>query len=143
MGIFCGVDMVEIQRVKDSIEQSGETFIKKVFTPGEIEYCENRKNGRYESYAARFAAKEAVSKALGTGFSEGVSLKGIELVAGKGGKPKVVLHGSTLERYSNMGGISMDISLTHSYNYAVAFAVLLTKDPETESGEVNVNGEKN
>ena len=79
MGVFCGVDMVEIQRVKDSIDRLGNSFINRIFTPAEIEYCEKRKSGRYESYSARFAAKEAISKALGTGFTQGVGLKGIEL----------------------------------------------------------------
>lgn len=128
MSIHCGVDMVEIQRMKDSIERYGERFIRKVFTPGEIRYCEMRKSGRYESYAARFAAKEAVSKALGTGLTQGVSLLGIEMINSKGGKPRVVLHGATKERYQSMGGKSMDISLTHSRDYATAFVVMLTID---------------
>lgn len=133
MGIYCGVDMVEIQRIKDSIDRYGDTFIQKVFTPGEINYCESRKNGKFESYAARFAAKEAVSKALGTGFARGVSLKGIELTTTGGGKPEVILHGSTKERFLLMGGASMDISLTHSRHYATAFAVILTMDKEMET----------
>ena len=128
MGIFCGVDMVEIQRIRDSIEKYGETFVRKIFTPGEIHYCESRKSGKFESYAARFAAKEAVSKALGTGISQGVSLTGIEMVTTEGGKPTVLLHGTTRERYEKLGGTSMDISLTHSRDYATAFAVLLTRD---------------
>ena len=126
MGICCGVDMVEIQRIKDSIEKYGESFLRRVFTQGEINYCESRKEGRYESYAARFAAKEAVSKALGTGIARGVSLKGIELVATKEGKPKVFLHGTAREKYIDMGGKSIDVSLTHSREYATAFVVLLT-----------------
>ena len=72
MSIHCGIDMVEIQRIKDSIQRYGDNFVRRIFTDEEIKYCESRKNGRYESYAARFAAKEAVSKALGTGF-RGVS----------------------------------------------------------------------
>lgn len=128
MRIHCGVDMVEIQRIRDSIDRYGESFIRKVFTDEEIKYCESRKNGRYESYAARFAAKEAVSKALGTGLSQGVSLTGIEMVNDKDGKPGVNLYGAARERYLSMGGVSMDISLTHSQSYATAFSVILAED---------------
>ncbi len=130
MGIHCGVDMVEIQRIRESIERYGDSFVRKIFTDEEIKYCENRKSGRYESYAARFAAKEAVSKALGTGLAKGVTLKGIEMINDAGGKPVVHLYGSTLEQYKKMGGVSMDISLTHSRNYATAFAVILTATEE-------------
>jgi len=130
MNIHCGVDMVEIERIRQSIDRCGDSFIRRVFTDEEIRYCESRKNGRYESYAARFAAKEAVSKALGTGLSGGVTLKGIEMVNDAGGKPVVHLYGSTREHYERMGGVSMDISLTHSRSYATAFAVILTKDGE-------------
>lgn len=130
MNIHCGVDMVEIERIRQSIDRCGDSFIRRVFTDEEIRYCESRKNGRYESYAARFAAKEAVSKALGTGLAGGVTLKGIEMVNDAGGKPVVRLYGATLELYKQMGGLSMDISLTHSRSYATAFAVILTKDGE-------------
>jgi holo-[acyl-carrier protein] synthase len=128
MGVFCGVDMVEIERVKDSIDKLGESFIQRIFTPAEIEYCENRRSGKYESYTARFAAKEAISKALGTGFTQGVGLKGIELIATESGKPEVILHGRTKERFISMGGTAIDISMTHCRDYAVAFAVIQTKD---------------
>jgi len=128
MGVYCGVDMVEIQRVKDSIDKLGDSFINRIFTPAEIEYCEKRKSGRYESYSARFAAKEAISKALGTGFTQGVGLKGIELISTESGKPEVTLHGRTKERFISIGGIAIDISISHCRDYAVAFAVLQTKD---------------
>lgn len=130
MGICCGVDMVEIERVKESIDKYGDSFIRKVFTPDEIGYCEKRKAGKYESYAARFAAKEAVSKALGTGFTHGVSPTVIEMVTEEGGKPRVILHGAAMERYLLIGGVSMDISVTHSREYATAFAVILTRDQD-------------
>lgn len=135
MRIYCGVDMVEIQRIRNSIDKFGQSFLRKVFTQREINYCESRKAGRYESYAARFAAKEAVSKALGTGFTRGVSLKGIELVAAKEGKPKAVLHGTAREKYIGMGGRSIDISITHCRDYATAFAVLLADGKNSDSGQ--------
>ncbi len=130
MNIHCGVDTVEIDRVRQSIERYGDSFVRKVFTEEEIRYCESRKNGRYESYAARFAAKEAVSKALGTGLARGVTLQGIEMVNDSEGKPMVHLYGTTLQHYQQIGGTSMDISLTHTRSYATAFAVILTKDGE-------------
>ncbi|HZK27264.1 MAG TPA: holo-ACP synthase [Thermoclostridium sp.] len=125
MRIFCGVDMVEIKRIHNSIEKLGISFIEKIYTSQEIEYCESKKSQKYQSYAARFAAKEAVSKALGTGISKGVSLKAIEVIVSESGKPNVVLHGDTNEVFEKAGGISMDLSLTHTKEYATAFAVML------------------
>lgn len=128
MNIFCGVDMIEVKRIKDSIDRYGKGFVEKIFTPEEINYCESRKNQKFQSYAARFAAKEAVSKALGTGISNGVTLKSIEVLAsGTAGKPNIVFHGGAKELFVKMGGISADISLTHTKDYATAFAVLLCK----------------
>ncbi len=132
MGICCGVDMVEIQRIKDSIDKFGESFLRRVFTQSEINYCESKKERRYESYAARFAAKEAVSKALGTGIAQGVSLKCIELFMSREGKPKVVLYEMARQKYIDIGGTSIDISLTHIRDYAAAFAVLLTDGNKSE-----------
>jgi len=125
MNICCGVDMIEIKRIKDSIEKYGISFVEKIFTPGEINYCESRKNQKFQSYAARFSAKEAVSKALGTGISRGITLKDIEVVVSETGKPQIVLHDQALELFRKKGGISMDLSLTHTKDYATAFAVLL------------------
>ncbi|NLX77112.1 MAG: holo-ACP synthase [Clostridiaceae bacterium] len=127
MNIYCGVDMIEIKRIKDSIEKHGKGFIEKIFTPEEINYCESRREQKYQSYAARFSAKEAVSKALGTGFSMGVTLKGIEVRVSETGKPYIVLYNETKEFFDKMGGVSVDISLTHTSDYATAFAVLLCK----------------
>ena len=122
-----GVDMIEIKRIKDSIDKFGKPFLEKIFTPEEINYCESRNVQKFQSYAARFSAKEAVSKALGTGFSKGVTLKGIEVKVSETGKPHIVLHGETREFFDKMGGVSLDISLTHTKDYATAFAVLLCR----------------
>ncbi|HEY8420793.1 MAG TPA: holo-ACP synthase [Thermoclostridium sp.] len=127
MNIYCGVDMVEIKRIKDSIEKYGNSFIEKIFTPGEINYCESRRKQKYQSYAARFSAKEAVSKALGTGIAKGVTLKDIEVRVSDTGKPHIVLYNKAMELYEEMGGVSMDISLAHTKDYATAFAVLICK----------------
>jgi phosphopantetheine--protein transferase-like protein len=79
MGLHCGVDIIEIDRVKKAVDSGGKAFKDRVFTEREIMYCEARKAAKYQSYAARFAAKEAVSKAFGTGISAGFLLKDIEV----------------------------------------------------------------
>lgn len=123
MAIFCGVDIIEIDRLKKSIsEQKG--FRDRVFTDGEINYCENRNKAKYESYAARFAAKEAVAKALGKGIADGLEWKQIEVLSNELGKPYVVLSRRALELFNEMGGMSMDISLSHCNEYAVAYVVI-------------------
>jgi holo-[acyl-carrier protein] synthase len=123
MAIFCGVDIIEIDRLKKSIsEQKG--FRDRVFTDGEINYCENRNKAKYESYAARFAAKEAVAKALGKGIADGLEWKQIEVLSNELGKPYVVLSRRALELFNEMGGKSMDISLSHCNEYAVAYVVI-------------------
>lgn len=123
MAVYCGVDIIEIERLKKSIEEI-EGFRERVFTPGEIAYCENRKKAAFESYAARFAAKEAVSKALGTGIGSGVEWKQIEILRDEKGKPYAVLTRTALEIYRAMGAKSMDISLSHCGMYAVAYVVI-------------------
>jgi len=128
LAIYCGVDIIEIDRIKHSLDTLGNAFRDKVFTRGEIDYCEARKAAKYKSYAARFAAKEAVSKALGTGISEGISWKDIEVVNDEKGKPDVCLSGKAREILTKLGDISISLSLSHSENYAVAYAVIQVRD---------------
>jgi len=123
MAIHCGVDIIEISRLKKSIEELG-GFRERVFTEREIQYCEKRKKARFESYAARFAAKEAMLKALGTGLAEGVEWKQIEVLNDGTGKPHVELTLKALELYEGLGGKSLDISLSHCVEYAVAYVVI-------------------
>jgi holo-[acyl-carrier protein] synthase len=123
MAIFCGVDIIEIERIGHSIDQV-EGFRDRVFTERETAYCEKRKKAKYESYAARFAAKEAVMKALGTGMGDGVGWKHIEIVNDEKGKPHAVLTSGAKERYDAMGAKSMDVSVSHCGEYAVAYAVI-------------------
>jgi len=123
MGICCGVDIVEVDRIRHSLENGGEAFKKRVFTEKEIEYCENKKSAKYESYAARFAAKEAVSKAFGTGIGKYVSWKDIEVLNDDKGKPYVVLSGGAKELFYSINGLDMSISLSHCKDYAIAYAV--------------------
>lgn len=124
MAIYCGVDIVEIDRIKQSFENCGEDFKKRVYTDNEIEYCENRKAAKFQSYAARFSAKEAVSKAFGTGIGMKVGWRDIEVLNDEMGRPYVVLNGNAKKLFEEIKGISISLSLSHSKLYAVAYAVL-------------------
>jgi holo-[acyl-carrier protein] synthase len=123
MAIYCGVDIVEIDRVRESFEANGSGFRDRVFTAGEIKYCESRKAARFESYAARFAAKEAVSKAFGTGIGE-AGLKNIEVLNDDRGKPYVVLYNDAKNIFESMKGLGISISLSHCRQYAIAYAII-------------------
>jgi holo-[acyl-carrier protein] synthase len=127
LGILCGVDIIEIDRIKKSFERSGPAFRDKVFTEKEIEYCEDKKVVKYNSYAARFAAKEAISKAFGTGISKGISWKNIEIFNNEQGMPYVTLSGGAKDFFNEIGATDISLSLSHCENYAVAYAVILTK----------------
>ncbi len=127
MAIYCGVDIIEINRLKNSIE-SVDGFRDKVFTADEISYCENRNKARFQSYAARFAAKEAVLKALGTGMADGLDWKQIEVLNDERGKPRAVLSKRALELFDGMRAKSMDVSVSHCNDYAVAYAVIEAAD---------------
>jgi holo-[acyl-carrier protein] synthase len=128
LGIKCGVDIIEVERIKKSLSLNGEIFRDKVFTPKEIEYCEQRKVVKYQSYAARFAAKEAVSKAFGTGISGGIDWKDIEVINDPDGKPNVVLSGRAQEVFKNMFAKDISLSLSHCENYAVAYVIIETEN---------------
>lgn len=134
MGILCGVDIVEIDRIRHSIEKLGESFLNRVFTESEIEYCEGKKVVKYMSFAARFAAKEAVSKALGTGISGGVGLKDIEVLNDERGKPFILLHEGAKLKYKEIQGKDVALSLSHCENYAVASAFIQTKERKQKTG---------
>jgi len=123
MNISCGTDIVEINRIKKSVQKS-KAFEDRVYTPAEKDYCLSRKAGRFQSLAGRFAAKEAVSKALGTGIGESAELLDIEISNDSLGKPVVQLKGAALETFRKKNGDKIDISISHSHYYAVAFAVI-------------------
>ena len=118
-----GVDLIEIERVAGVLERHGERFLRRVFTPGEIAYC----RGRAPNLAARFAAKEAVMKSLGTGF-RGVGWRDVEVVRAPSGAPSPRLHGRALWRAERLGVTEIAISLSHSRGFAVAFAVASRPD---------------
>jgi holo-[acyl-carrier protein] synthase len=118
---------VEVSRIKKSVQNST-SFKNRVYTVAEQEYCLSRKAGQFQSLAARFAAKEAVSKALGTGIGESAELLDIEICNDSLGKPLVVLRGKALKTFKDKHGEGIEISLSHSHDYAVAFAVLTFKE---------------
>ena len=123
-GIFgIGVDIVDIQRIADLRQRHGEGLGRNIFLPAELEYCLSRANAD-ECLAARFAAKEAVMKALGTGWAEGVSFMGIEILREESGKPEVRLHGATLEKAQALGIGRIHLSISHARTAAVAQVVI-------------------
>jgi holo-[acyl-carrier protein] synthase len=123
MRIFgIGIDVVEVARIASAIERHGEPFLARIFTPAERAYCESRKQSAMH-YAARFAAKEAVSKALGTGIGGNAGLHDLEVVHDAMGAPKIRLCGAA-EAFAKQHGITgIQISLTHARDYAAANAI--------------------
>jgi holo-[acyl-carrier protein] synthase len=117
-----GVDIAETSRIEQSLKRHGERFTKKVFTPAEIAYCDRFKN-RAERYAARFAAKEAAFKALGTGWRVGVRWLDVEIVHQPSGKPELVLTGRAKEVADELHVTRMSISISHSDRYVVAMVI--------------------
>ncbi len=132
MVLGVGTDMIEIERVEESIERYGERFLARVFTPEEIAYCQQKRNSA-ESFAARFAAKEAGAKALGTGISRGVSWKEIEVRRVMGERPTLHWSGRAAERAEAMGIHSVELSLTHSRTVAMAMVMVQGKERRTVS----------
>lgn len=122
MAIRCGTDIIEIKRIEKAI--SNEKFINRIYSELEIKYCESRGKARSQSYAVRFAGKEAVAKALGTGFSKGVSYKDIEILVNEDGAPEVKLSGKALDRFYELSAKSIAISLSHNKESALAFVII-------------------
>jgi holo-[acyl-carrier protein] synthase len=122
MVLGLGTDLIETRRVLESIDRFGERFLERIFTEGEIAYCTRKKNAA-ESFAARFAAKEAGAKALGTGISRGVSWKEFEVRRETSGRPSLHLSGRAAELAEAMGVKRMQLSLTHSRDLAMAVVV--------------------
>jgi len=125
MVLGLGSDLIEIPRIEASIRRFGDRFLARVFTPAEIAYC-NRKKNAAESFAARFAAKEAGAKALGTGISHGIAWPEIEVRREPSGKPTLHWTGRALERAEAMGVRRTSLSLTHARQ--IAFAVVIVED---------------
>jgi len=118
-----GTDLIEIARIAESIRRYGERFLRRIFTPREIEYCQRKKNAA-ESFAARFAAKEAGAKALGTGISRGVGWLELEVAREPSGRPSLLLSGRAAERAASLGVARISLSLTHTGELALAVVVM-------------------
>lgn len=117
--IGLGVDIAEVGRIEAAIQRHGETFLKRVYTPGERAYCEEFRN-KYERYAGRFAAKEAAMKALGTGWRRGVRWVDFEVVREIGGRPTIRLNGEAKKIAEEMGVKRIALSITHTEMQALA-----------------------
>ena len=124
MEISCGIDIIEIDRIKSSIEDLGDKFINRVFTDNEIEYCESKKKQKYQHYAGRFAAKEAAFKAISKILDDKYSVcwKDFEIINDTQERPKLNILNANLEDIE-----SIDISISHCKTYAVANVVILFK----------------
>lgn len=123
MIIGSGIDLTEVARIQRTVERHGVRFLDRVFTAAEQAYCLPRRSSA-ESLAARFAAKEAAAKALGTGISRGVTWSEIEVVREPGGKPSLRFHGRAAEIAARMGVARAALSLTHTADLAIASVVL-------------------
>ena len=116
-----GIDIIEIDRIKRSIERYKDLFLNKIFTQTELDYCLSKKN-KYQHFAARFAAKEAISKALSTGWNKEFKWKDIEIYNEKSGMPNVILKGN-LEKFLG-DDKSLKITMSHSEHYVTCFAII-------------------
>jgi holo-[acyl-carrier protein] synthase len=122
MIVGLGTDIVEIVRIGKIIERHGDHFVTRVFTDGEIRYCQQRKE-YLQHYAGRWAAKEAVMKVLGTGFVRGIGWKDIEVTVQPSGQPQIVLHGGVRDYARELGIETVLISISHCRSYATATAI--------------------
>lgn len=125
MKILTGTDIIEINRIKESIESLGENFKNKIYTDKEIEYCESKKNVKYQHYAGRFAAKEAIFKAVSELLNDKfeISWKDAEVLNDINGKPKITFKSKELEEKVE----SIDTSISHCKDYAVANVIIICK----------------
>jgi holo-[acyl-carrier protein] synthase len=127
MIVSTGVDLAEVDRIRRALEdpRTGARFRDRVFTAKEIAYCESKRRGKYESYAGRFAAKEAVMKALGCGWGSQVRWLDIEVARAIGGKPDILLHDKTARRANGLGIRRWTLSITHTAEHGMAYVIAL------------------
>ena len=125
MKVECGIDIIEIKRIEDAIESLNDKFLNKVYTPKEIEYCDSKNKMKYQHYAARFAAKEAIFKAISKKLKDKYELTwtNVEIINDKQGKPEVHF----INTFINSEIESIDVSLSHIKDYAIANCVIVTK----------------
>lgn len=127
MIVGTGVDICEVSRLKAAIARHGRRFLERVFTEHEIAYAESKAN-RYERYAARFAAKEAGMKALGTGWRGGIAWKDFEVANLPSGRPTLRFHGKATEIAAKLGVTEVALSITHTQDQALAMVIVEARD---------------
>ena len=125
MRVLTGTDIIEINRIKESIENLGEIFKNKIYTEKEIEYCESKKNAKFQHYAGRFAAKEAIFKAISELLDDKfeISWKDAEVINNKNGKPIITFKSEKLQEKIE----SIDVSISHCKEYAVSSVVIICR----------------
>jgi holo-[acyl-carrier protein] synthase len=123
MIVGTGIDLVEVPRIAAAIERHGDRFLRRVFTDAEIAYCESKAN-RSERYAARFAAKEAGLKAIGTGWNHGVAWRDVEVQRLPGCRPTLAFHGKAAEIAASLGVKRISLSISHTAEHAIAQVIL-------------------
>jgi len=135
MILAVGIDIIEVERIRGSFERFGERFLSRLLRPGEIAYCLSHKYPA-PHLAARFAAKEAVSKAFGTGIGAELGWQDIEVARRESGQPYVILHDGGSALFARRSGRTLHLSLSHTQNYATAVAVLEGWEPGEEPLQV-------
>ena len=123
MIVGIGIDVAEVERIREAIERHGPRFVERIYTAAEIAYVE-RKANRYERYAARFAAKEAGMKAIGTGWRRGVRWQDFEVSNLASGRPTLQLHGEAAKVAAGLGARNVALSLTHTTSQGMAIVIL-------------------
>lgn len=123
-----GTDIVECLRIARMIERHGELFLERVYTKAEIRYCQSRRQAT-QHYAGRWAAKEAVVKAMGTGWSRGIGWRDVEIRPVRGGKPVVAFRGAARDVLETLGIREILVSISHCRSHAVAYALALGEPP--------------
>lgn len=125
MKILCGTDIIEVGRIKESIERSGETFLNIIYTPEEIKYCESKKVSKYYHYAGRFAAKEAIYKAVSPLLKNkfDISWHNAQVVNDENGNPKIEFLDIKIDKINDI-----DISISHCKEYAVATVMVVAEE---------------
>jgi holo-[acyl-carrier protein] synthase len=123
MIVGSGIDITDVRRIAESIQRFGDRFLRRVFTEGEIRYCDSKAN-RVERYAARFAAKEAAMKAIGTGWNCGVAWRDVEVCRLPGGRPTITFHGKAAEFASKLDVKRVALSISHTEQLAIAQVIL-------------------
>jgi holo-[acyl-carrier protein] synthase len=123
MIVGTGIDIAEVPRIRRAIERFGDRFLHRIFTAGEMRYCDSKAK-RMERYAARFAAKEAAMKALGTGWNHGVRWRDCEVTRLPGGRPTMAFHGVAAEFATRLGVKNAALSISHTAEQAIAQVIL-------------------